>query len=112
MQRALHVHAKYFAIVYTSVHAHVQKCTCTCTLSYMHMYTFVHSNEDKRSSAARNVMLRAALYVFQYYLIIFLRRNFIRHRNEAENIHQCLDLIGSHIDLPLHITPQIRVGAP
>lgn len=30
---------------------------------YMHMYRSVHSNEDKRSSAARNVMLRAALYV-------------------------------------------------
>ena len=63
MQRALHVHAKYVAIVYTSVHAHVQKCTCTCTELYMHMYRSVHSNEHKRSSAARNVMLRAALCV-------------------------------------------------
>lgn len=56
----------------------------------MHMYTSVHSNEEKQSSAARNVMLRAALYVFLYFLIIFLRRNFIRHRNEAENIYQGL----------------------
>lgn len=97
MQRTLHVHAMVFArackvlcIVYRSVHAHVQKRTCTCTEVYMHMYTSVHSNEEKQSSAARNVMLRAALYVFLYFLIIFLRRNFISHRNEAENIYQGL----------------------
>ena len=93
MQSTLHVHAKSVArackvlcIVYRSVHAHVQKRTCTCTKTYMHMYRSVHSNNIKRSSAARNVMLRAALYVFLYYLIIFLRCNFVRHRNEAENV--------------------------
>ena len=57
---------------------------------YMHMYRSVHSNEEKQSSAARNVMLRAALSVFLYFLIISLRCNFVRHRNEAENIHQGL----------------------
>ena len=71
MQSTLHVHAKSVA----------RACKVLCIV-----YRSVHSNNIKRSSAARNVMLRAALYVFLYYLIIFLRCNFVRHRNEAENV--------------------------
>lgn len=61
MQRPLHVHAKYFAL---------------------------QQYKTKKRRAER--MLRTALYVFLYYLIIFFRRNFVRHRNEPENIYQGL----------------------
>ena len=67
------------AIVYNSVHAHVQKRTCTCTETYMHMYTSVHKTRRAERYDPRGAVCRQ-------YSLIFVRCNFVINWNEAENV--------------------------